>query len=174
MTRDPGSIQLYVLLGCTAAGKSALALPLAERLNAEILAVDSMQVYRGMDIGTAKPSVADRQRVRHHGLDLVEPAESFSVARFVECADAALHDAAARGRAILAVAGTPLYLMGLLYGLFDGPSASEPIRARLRQRAAVEGSAALHAELARLDPAAATRITPATCDASSGRWRFTN
>jgi tRNA dimethylallyltransferase len=151
---------LYLLLGGTAVGKSAAAIPLAERLGAEILSVDSMQVYRRMDIGTAKPSVDDRRRVRHHLIDVVEPSEAFSVARFVAAADAAIADAAARGRAILAVAGTPLYLMALLYGLFDGPSADPAIRERIRSRAAREGADALHAELAAVDPLAAERIHP--------------
>jgi len=158
MPHPQTSCQLHLLLGCTAAGKSALALPLAERLNAEILSIDSMQVYRRMDIGTAKPSPAERRRVPHHLIDVAEPGESFSVARFMDEADAALADIAARGRAVLAVAGTPLYLMALLYGLFDGPSADTEFRTRLRERAAREGTETLHAELARIDPDAAARI----------------
>ncbi len=158
MPQSPISCQLHLLLGCTAVGKSALALPLAERLNAEILSIDSMQVYRRMDIGTAKPSPAERQRVPHHLIDVAEPSESFSVARFVSAADAAIADISARGRPVLAVAGTPLYLMALLYGLFDGPSADPEFRTRLRERAASEGTETLHAELARIDPDAAARI----------------
>lgn len=160
MPHDQTGCQLYVLLGCTAVGKSELALPLAERLNAEILSVDSMQVYRRMDLGTAKPTAAERQRVRHHLIDVAEPSESFSAARFVGAADRAIADAGARGRSILAVAGTPLYLMGFLYGLFDGPSADSAIRERIREQAASDGTAALHAELARVDAAAAERIHP--------------
>ncbi len=160
MPRESTGCQLYVLLGCTAAGKSELALPLAERLGAEILSVDSMQVYRRMDVGTAKPSAAEQARVRHHLVDVAEPNEAFSVARFVEAADRAVAEAGSRGRSILAVAGTPLYLMGLLYGLFDGPSADAAIRERIREQATQEGTAALHAELARVDPAAAERIHP--------------
>lgn len=147
-----------LLLGTTAAGKSAVGLELADRMGAEILSVDSMQVYRRMDIGTAKPTAGELSRVRHHLVNVAEPSEAFSVARFVEMADAAIGDMRGRGRAVLAQAGTPLYLMGLMYGMFDGPSADEGFRVALRERAAREGTASLHAELARVDPAAAERI----------------
>src|SRR5262245_56855160 len=152
--------QLYLILGCTAVGKSAIALPLAERLGAEILSVDSMQVYRRMDIGTAKPSTSERQRVPHHLIDVAEPSESFSVARFVQLADAALANATHHGRPILAQAGTPLYLMSLLYGMFDGPSADAVIRTRIRERARSVGAEALHSELKKIDSLAAERIHP--------------
>lgn len=151
---------MVLLLGTTASGKSAAALSLAPQLDAEIVSIDSMQVYRRMDIGTAKPTPAERAAVQHHLIDVVEPSESFSVARFVELADAAIVDIAARGKTVLAVAGTPLYLMGLMYGMFEGPSADEAFRAALRERAAREGTPALHAELAAIDPAAAARIHP--------------
>lgn len=151
---------MVLLLGTTASGKTAAALTLAPLLNAEIVSIDSMQVYRRMDIGTAKPTPAERAVVQHHLIDVVEPSESFSVARFVELADAAIADITARGKTVLAVAGTPLYLMGLMYGMFNGPSADEAFRAALRERAAREGTAALHAELATIDPAAAARIHP--------------
>lgn len=160
MPHDATDCQLYVLLGCTAVGKSELALPLAERLGAEILSVDSMQVYRRMDVGTAKPTAFERARVPHHLVDVAEPSEAFSVARFVAAADAVVADAEARGRPILAVAGTPLYLMSFLYGLFDGPSADRAIRERIRERALHDGTAALHSELAQVDPVAAERIHP--------------
>ncbi len=151
---------MVLLLGTTASGKTAAALALAPLLNAEIVSIDSMQVYRRMDIGTAKPTPAERAAVRHHLIDVVEPSESFSVARFVELADAAIADITARGKTVLAVAGTPLYLMGLMYGMFEGPSADESFRAALRERATREGTPALHAELAVIDPAAAARIHP--------------
>lgn len=154
---DPET-RFILLLGTTAAGKSAVALELADRLNAEILSIDSMQVYRRMDIGTAKPTPAELSRVPHHLIDVAEPGEAFSVARFVDMADASIADITRRGRSILALAGTPLYLMGLMYGMFEGPSADESFRAALRQRAASEGTPALHAELAKVDPAAAERI----------------
>jgi tRNA dimethylallyltransferase len=151
---------MFLLLGCTAAGKTAVSLDLARRLGAEILCVDSMQVYRGMDIGTAKPTPAERSAVPHHLVDVAQPSEAFSVARYVDLADRAIGDITARGRPVLVVAGTPLYLMGLMYGLFDGPPADEACRSALRERAASEGPAALHAELARVDPEAAQRIHP--------------
>lgn len=153
-------VPFYLLLGCTASGKSAVSLALAHRLNAEILSIDSMQVYRRMDIGTAKPSPAERAEVRHHLIDIAEPAEAFSVARFVELADAAIVDIVSRGKAVLALGGTPLYVMGLMYGMFDGPSANEAYRDELRERARREGTPALHQELSRVDPEAAGRIHP--------------
>jgi tRNA dimethylallyltransferase len=151
---------MVLLLGCTASGKSAVAMELAPRLGAEILCVDSMQVYRRMDIGTAKPTPAERAAVPHHLIDVAEPSESFSVSRYVDLADRAITDIQARGKRVLVVAGTPLYLMGLMYGLFDGPSADEKLREQLRDRAKREGTPALHAELARIDPQAAERIHP--------------
>ena len=156
----PASPPLVLLLGTTASGKSAASMHLAARWNAEILSVDSMQVYRRMDIGTAKPTPAELAAVPHHLIDVVEPSEAMSVARFVELADAAIADIRRRGRTVLIVGGTPLYLMGLMYGLFDGPAANDALRAELRDRAAREGIATLHAELARVDPDAATRIHP--------------
>jgi tRNA dimethylallyltransferase len=149
-----------VLIGCTAVGKTAVAIELARRTKAEILSVDSMLIYRGMDIGTGKPSPEQRQAVRHHLIDIREPHESFSVADYVELADAAIDDIQARGRRVLAVGGTALYLKALLYGLFEGPSRDAALRQRIRARAASEGVEALHAELARVDPAAAQRIHP--------------
>lgn len=156
----PSALSPVLLLGCTASGKSAVSLELARRLNAEILSVDSMQVYRRMDIGTAKPSPAELATVPHHLINVAEPSESFSVARFVALADRAIADIHARGRCALVLAGTPLYLMGLMYGMFEGPSADEAVRSELRQRAERDGRASLHAELARVDPEAAQRIHP--------------
>lgn len=154
------NLKMVLLLSCTAGGKTEVSLDLAERLGAEVLSVDSMQVYRRMDIGTAKPAVAELARVPHHMIDVAEPSESFSVARFVEEADSAIAQILGRGHRVLALAGTPLYLMGLMYGMFDGPSADEGFRGELRGRASREGTAALHAELSRVDPEAAGRIHP--------------
>jgi len=146
------------ILGCTGAGKSGLGLALAQRLGGEILCIDSMTVYRRMDIGTDKPDAAARARVRHHLLDLVEPWEEFSVARFVEAADEAIGGIAGRGRSIIAVGGTALYVKALSEGLFEGPGADAAIRRRLHDEAAAEGWPALHERLRRADPAAAARI----------------
>src|SRR4051794_34902523 len=145
---------ILVILGPTASGKSAVALAVARRSGAEILSVDSMQVYRGMDIGTAKPTPAERAAVPHHLIDLVDPNEPFTVARFVEAADAVIAGAAAGGVRLIATGGTPLYYKALFEGLFEGPSADAEIRARLRTL----GNEELLRRLQQVDPAAATRI----------------
>jgi tRNA dimethylallyltransferase len=149
---------MILILGVTASGKGRLGFELARTLDGEIVSVDSMKVYRRMDIGTAKPSPEARQQVRYHLIDVVEPSESFSVGMFLDRARAALDDIRRRGRTVVAVGGTALYIKALLYGLFEGPGNDEQIRAELRARAEVEGWAALHAELARIDPEAAGRI----------------
>jgi len=151
---------MAVILGGTASGKAAAALHAAETLGAEIVSVDSMKVYRRMDIGTAKPSPEARRRVWFHLIDVVEPSESFSVAQYLERADAAVAQIAARGRPVLAAGGTALYLKALIEGLFEGPSRNPAYRRALRARAAAEGVETLHAELARIDPQAAGRIHP--------------
>jgi len=152
------AIRVNILTGCTAGGKSAVGLVLARRLGGEILSIDSMKVYRRMDIGTAKPSAGARREVPHHLIDEVEPSESYSLARYLEAADAAIRAIAARGRPIIAVGGTMLYLRGLLSGVFEGPPADPEFRTRFRERARLEGPGVLHAELARVDPEAASRI----------------
>ena len=149
-----------LLMGPTASGKSAVALELAARLPVEIVSVDSAQVYRGMDIGTAKPDGETRARVRHHLLDLIDPDQAYSAARFRIDALAAIADIRARGRVPLLVGGTMLYFKALREGLSDLPPANAAVRARLDTRAADEGWRALHAELARLDPATAARLDP--------------
>ena len=154
------SIRLTFIMGCTGCGKGALGLELARRLDGEIVSIDSMKIYRRMDIGTAKPAPAVRAEVRHHLIDAVEPSEEFSVAQFAQQAEAAIADLHARGRPVLCVGGTALYLKALTEGLFEGPSADPGLRDRLRRRAAAVGNAALHAELRRIDPEAADRIHP--------------
>jgi tRNA dimethylallyltransferase len=149
-----------LLMGPTASGKTAVALELATRLPVEIVSVDSAQVYRGMDIGTAKPDSATRDRVRHHLLDLIDPDQAYSAARFRIDALAAIAEIRARGRVPLLVGGTMLYFKALREGLSDLPPANAAVRARLDTRAADEGWRALHAELARLDPATAARLDP--------------
>jgi tRNA dimethylallyltransferase len=149
-----------LLMGPTASGKTAVALELAARLPVEIVSVDSAQVYRGMDIGTAKPNGETRARVRHHLLDLIDPDQAYSAARFRTDALAAIADIRARGRVPLLVGGTMLYFKALREGLSDLPPANAAVRARLDTRAADDGWPALHAELARLDPATAARLDP--------------
>ena len=146
--------KMLVILGPTASGKTDLALQVARRTGAEILSLDSMQVYRGMDIGTAKPSLAERAAVRHQLLDVVEPNDTFTVARFVELADGVIADAKARGVPLIATGGTPLYYKAMFDGLFEGPTADERLRQRLRQ----QGGEELHRRLSKVDPEAAGRI----------------
>lgn len=131
---------------------------LAERLPVEIIALDSMTLYRGMDIGTAKPTRADREKVPHHLLDLLDPWESASVAWYVDLAAQACQEIMARGRIPFFVGGTPLYLKSLLRGLFDGPPADELLRAQITALAEAEGMESLHRRLEEVDPLAAHRI----------------
>jgi tRNA dimethylallyltransferase len=152
--------RLVCIVGPTAAGKTALSLEVAEALGAEIVAVDSRQVYRGMDVGTAKPTAAERRRVPHHCLDLADPAADFDVARYRAAALAALADIAARGRPALVVGGTGLWLRVLLRGLCPAPPRAPAVRAALRALAARRGVTELHRQLAVLDPVAASRIHP--------------
>jgi tRNA dimethylallyltransferase len=153
----PMTDPVWVLTGPTASGKSGLALEVAAREGLEILSMDSMAVFRRMDLGTAKPSRADRGRVPHHLIDVVEPSEDFDVSRYCALAEAALADVHRRGRRALFVGGTPLYLMALFKGLMPGPPAQPELRAELEAREAAQPGA-LHAELAALDPEAAARI----------------
>ncbi|MFN0243247.1 MAG: tRNA (adenosine(37)-N6)-dimethylallyltransferase MiaA [Planctomycetota bacterium] len=155
-TFDPQHVGF--LVGTTAAGKSAVALALAERADAEIVSLDSMQVYRGMDIGTAKPSAAERARVRHHMLDLVAPNESYDVQRYLADVVPVLAALADAGRRVLVVGGTAFYLKALVSGLFEGPPVDRALRAAIEERAREHGNAALHAALAGIDPRAAARI----------------
>jgi tRNA dimethylallyltransferase len=150
----PNVAGMLVILGPTASGKSDLAMRIAREVGGEILSVDSMQVYRGMDIGTAKPTVAERLEVRHHGIDLVNADEPFTVARYVEVADGVIHDAAARSAPLIVTGGTPLYYKALFEGLFEGPGADPALRERLGR----EPNEQLHRRLAQVDPTAAARI----------------
>lgn len=149
-----------ILAGPTAAGKSAIAIPLAQRLGAEIVSVDSMAVYRGLDIGTAKPSAAEQQMVPHHAIDLVAANEPFSVAAWLTAVSRAVESIRRRGRKVLFVGGTPLYLKTLREGLSERPAADPAVRETLARRVEREGAAALHRELTQLDPKAAARIHP--------------
>jgi tRNA dimethylallyltransferase len=149
-----------LLIGPTAAGKSAVALALAQRFGGEIVSADSAQVYRGMDIGTAKPDAATRARIPHHLLDLMEPTDAYSAARFRSDATAAIDAIRARGRMPIVAGGTMLYIKALREGLSSLPAADAAIRAELEARAARDGWPAMHAALARVDPATAARLAP--------------
>jgi tRNA dimethylallyltransferase len=151
---------VIVLVGPTAVGKTELSFRLAEQFRCEIISMDSMQVYRGMDIGTAKPSLAERARIPHHLIDIAAPDEQYDAARFVRDAFAAIEEISAQGKTALLTGGTGLYLKALFEGLFDALPADKAVRERLQERLAEEGRAALHAELRRIDPAAGARIHP--------------
>lgn len=154
------STLLYICLGPTASGKEAASLLAAGRIGGEILSVDSMKIYRTLDVGTAKPSPEARARVPHHGLDIAEPTREFSVGEYVRMADAAIADIVARGKQPILSGGTALYYKALLDGLFDAPGADPILRQSLQDEAAQVGSPALHQRLATLDPPAAAKIHP--------------
>lgn len=149
-----------ILTGPTGSGKSRLALQLAPHLKAEILAMDSMTLYRGMDIGTAKPTKEEQTQVRHHLIDVLDPWESASVAWWLERAAEAVRDIEGRGKQALFVGGTPLYLQALRQGLFAGPPADEELRQELEAEAKEKGKEALHHRLQQIDPATAARLHP--------------
>jgi tRNA dimethylallyltransferase len=157
---ETARIPAVLLMGPTASGKSHLASELASRFDVEIVSVDSAQVYRGMDIGTAKPDAGTRERVPHHLIDIVDPTDAYSAARFRTDALAAAAAIRARGRLPLFVGGTMLYFKALTEGLSALPRADAVVRSRIDARAAVEGWPALHAALARIDPATAARLAP--------------
>jgi len=151
---------LVAIVGPTAAGKSALALRLAEARGGEIVSCDSLQVYRGLDIGSAKPSLEERARVRHHLIDVAAPDGDFSAAQFASAARGALAEIKARGRLPIVVGGSGLYFRALMRGLFEGPGRDDALRARLEAIATRFGDARLHRVLRRVDPASAERIQP--------------
>ncbi|MCJ7545161.1 MAG: tRNA (adenosine(37)-N6)-dimethylallyltransferase MiaA, partial [Phycisphaerae bacterium] len=152
--------RVVFILGCTAVGKGPVGRALARQVGGQIVSVDSMKVYRRMDIGTAKPPPQVQAEIPHHCIDLVEPGESFSVAQYVAAADEAIATITSAGGVALAVGGTSLYIKALSEGLFEGPSANPALRDDLKRRAAEKGPAALHAELAAVDAEAAARIHP--------------
>jgi len=159
MSETPAA-DCWFLTGPTAAGKTEVGIELARRLGAEIVSLDSMALYRGMDIGTAKPTPQQRAAVPHHLIDVIEPHEEYSLARYLDEAARCVAEIRGRGREVLFVGGTPLYLKGLLRGIFEGPTADRRLRRALRQEAEHHGPEALHRRLARLDPAAAERLHP--------------
>jgi tRNA dimethylallyltransferase len=151
---------VVVLTGATASGKSCVALELADRIGGEILSLDSIAVYRGMDIGTAKPDVDARRRIPHHLIDLVEPVEEFSVARYLAAAHQAIEEIEARGRRAIFVGGTPMFLKGILRGFDPGPPADWQFREAVESDVQNHGIEALRDRLRQVDPLAAHRIGP--------------
>lgn len=150
----------FFLTGPTASGKSAVALLIAERINAEIIALDSMTLYRGLDIGTAKPMADERARVPHHLIDVLDPWEAASVALYREWAIQSVEQILERGKLPLFVGGTALYLKAILRGLFRGPESDAALRSALEAEAEALGDSALHAKLAAADPMTAARLHP--------------
>ena len=151
---------VVVLVGPTAIGKTDLSIAIAQEHRCEVVSVDSMQVYRHMDIGTAKITEEEKQGIPHHLIDIVDPDEEYNVARFVEDARGAIDKIHARGCTPLLTGGTGLYLNGLINGIFEGVPSDHEIRGRLRARIEKEGSRALHEELAAVDSNAADKIHP--------------
>jgi len=150
----------YALLGPTASGKSSLALALAKRISLEIVSIDSAQVYRGMDIGTAKPTKEEQAEVPHHLIDLIDPDQSYSAGQWREAAIRRVGEILGRGKVPLLVGGTMLYYRSLVSGLDALPQADAALRAQIDAEAAKRGWPALHAELAKVDPATAQRLPP--------------
>jgi tRNA dimethylallyltransferase len=155
--REP---KMILILGVTASGKGRLAFNLAKHIGAEIISIDSMKVYRRMDIGTAKPPKRARAAIKYHLIDVVEPSDSFSVGMFLEHALSAVKQIKRRNSPIVAVGGTALYIKALLYGLFEGPGIDEKIRKKLQQQAEVKGLKQLYQQLESIDPITAQRIHP--------------
>jgi len=151
---------LIVVGGPTAVGKTDVAVELALRCGGEIISADSMQVYRRLEIGTAKPTPQQRRGIPYHGVNLIEPGETFHLGAFIEMADRLIAEIVAQRRQPLIVGGTGLYIKGLLQGVFEAPGVDRSIRERLLARVAAEGAPALHAELARVDPETAASISP--------------
>ncbi|MEZ6051824.1 MAG: tRNA (adenosine(37)-N6)-dimethylallyltransferase MiaA [Planctomycetaceae bacterium] len=161
MKFEPALLQkCWFLAGPTACGKTDTGLLLAERLGAEIIGLDSMSLYRGMDLGTAKPTVEERSRVPHHLIDVLDPHEEFTVADYVEQSKAVCREILDRGKVPLFVGGTGLYLRGLLRGVFAAPPADWQLRGQLEERAQQEGHEVLHRELQAVDPPTAARLHP--------------
>lgn len=158
--KDTGNAyNLIVLAGPTGIGKTSLSLYLAEKLGCEIISMDSMQVYKYMDIGTAKPGVRERERVVHHLIDIVDPADTYNVGRFIRDAGRAIEDIAGRGRLPLLVGGTGLYMKGLLEGLSSVPQIPEEVREKIKKQLEDYGNEELFRKLQEVDPVTADRIS---------------
>jgi tRNA dimethylallyltransferase len=153
-------IKVLVIVGSTAIGKTQLALELATEINAEIISADSMQIYKYMDIGTAKPTLDEQKRVKHHLIDILCPDESFSAALFKERARQTVSYINRQGKIAIVAGGTGLYIKALTKGLFKGPKANSSLRQALLEKITKEGGSHLHRELADVDPATASRLHP--------------
>ena len=151
---------MILILGVTASGKGKLAFELAKSLDAEIISVDSMKIYRRMDVGTAKPPKQAQAKVKYHLIDVVEPSESFNVGMFIELTNQAIDQIKKQNKPVVAVGGTALYIKSLLYGIFEGPGTDHQIRNQLKGEAKNQGLAKLHEQLSKLDPQAALKIHP--------------
>lgn len=151
---------MLLILGCTASGKASVAFELSRHLHGDILSIDSMKVYRRMDIGTAKPTAERREIVSHHLINVIEPWESFSLGRYIDMADKTIAHLQTVQRPIIAVGGTAMYIRGLLEGIFDGPPADIDVRSVLKSEAHSLGIQVLHERLTAVDPMAASRIHP--------------
>jgi len=149
---------LWAVMGPTATGKSALAMALCHKVGGEIITVDSAQVFKGLDVGTAKPNAAEQAQVRHHLIDLIDPGTQWSAADFVRAADAAIKDVRARGRVPILCGGTGLWMRALVRGIFEAPDIDPELRQQIRDDLIKRGPEAVHAELALVDPEAAARI----------------
>ena len=150
----------FFLTGATASGKTSLGIDLAQKIDAEIVSLDSMAIYRKMDVGTAKPSVEERRGVAHHMIDVVDPSEEFSVVEYMRQAERVVRGIESRGKVALFVGGTPLYLKTMLFGVFDAPGGDPELRAELRAIAARDGADALWERLRAVDPKAAEKLHP--------------
>jgi tRNA dimethylallyltransferase len=154
----PPLTRITIICGPTGSGKTSFAINLAQKLNAEIVGADSMQIYRYMDIGTAKPTLKEQSAALHHLIDVVDPDASFDAARYVQMADKAIERIVKKEKIPLVVGGTGLYIKALTHGLFDTPKVNPKIRRQLKERLKTHGHEYLHQYLKKIDPAAAARI----------------
>jgi tRNA dimethylallyltransferase len=160
LTSTQPVLDCWYLTGPTASGKTEIGLELAERLSAEIISLDSMTLYREMDIGTAKPTHQQQQRVPHHLIDILSPDEEYSLSNYVDAAKVAIAEIRGRGREVLFVGGTPLYLKALLRGIFHGPPADWEFRQQIEDELRTVGLEALHQRLQQVDPLSAAKLHP--------------
>jgi len=167
-------LTLTYIIGCTGSGKGALGRELARRTGGEIISIDSMKVYRRMDIGTAKPSLEVRRLIPHHLIDIVEPSEEFSVAEYVDHAERAILEIQSRRHPVFVVGGTPLYMKALSEGIFEGPSADPTIRAASPRRRNAKAATPCLRSCAASTLSPRSGFTPTTCGASSAPSKCSN